>query len=150
MTMQLPRPFAPYTSWPVRLDAEIKKLGADPELAALLEQRGIGSLQVGGCAILAEAVRQALGPRARVIGVRETHSPFIEHAAVECGGWYIDALGVREGEQFIADLHAVGGYREPFLVWFRPCDGFRRHIPYYGVDWIISGLAADLARVIRG
>ena len=143
-------PIRPYEAWPSRLAAEIERLAIDPALLGQLRVRGLENFGQGGCAILAEAIRRALGPRARLVGIREADYPFIEHLVVECEGWYLDANGVRSQPDFLEYVRSIGGYREPVLVDFGPHRATHNMLPYPASERLVAGLAARLTQAARG
>ena len=139
-TLELPAPTTPYTGWPTRFADSLATLATDSSFAQQLDQAGIESFGLGGCAILAEAMRRALGPSAHLVGVRERSAPRVEHVAVECFGWYLDAYGVRDGDEFIEDAHQIGGYQDPVIAPFELSTVAANLIPYARAQGIVSML----------
>lgn len=136
-------------SWPQRLAQALELLAHDQAWAATLADRDIDGWGNGGCLILAEAVRLALGPQARLIGIRERRGRRIEHVAVECDGWFIDLYGVRDLSDLLYDAQTIGGYRDPTLAPFvLPADAQRHRIPYGGQQDLINRLGAQLSSAL--
>ena len=146
--MQHLKPRTPYSGWPSRFAHALSRLRTDPHFQTELTKRGIKSFGTGGCAILAAALAAALGPEARLVGLREAALTDIEHVAVECGGWYLDAYGVRDETQLLAEARTLGSYEAPVLTDFRLTQAAANRIRYAGAEELVAALTAHFRPLV--
>jgi hypothetical protein len=133
-----------YDDWHRALEAALTEVRADPDLRQRLKigLRLAGwrardpSFTIGGCLVLAEALRRLGGPEARLVALGEmggaaSEAPMaLEHVVMERAGWYIDAGGVRPGDELVGAAQAEGGFHELLARTFELAEASAHHLFY--------------------
>lgn len=94
---------------------KLKKLVARPEIAALAK----GEWEFGGCWTLAEAVKEFIGPKAKLYAIR-SDGVNIQHVVVKYGASYIDFNGAQTKAQLMESIDQ--SLEDPELIPFTEWD----------------------------
>lgn len=123
---------------------ELRKLLRRDDVWALLPE---GTWDSGGCALLAVALAQFLGPTAELVAVSEGPRIPVSHVMVRYGDYYVDALACQTKGETLRRLEEVKGYHHPALHLLTPSR--KRWAEANGIlftPYIVSDLVSVLHR----